>query len=65
MAVQMFYKFTSACVALAILQVRTKELIPEQLIVRHLLQIFSQNRFGRGSQAAQPIFFSETGQLVI
>ena len=35
MAVQIFYKFTSACVALAILQVRTKELIPEQLIVRH------------------------------
>ena len=35
MAVQFFYKFTSACVALAILQVRTKELIPEQLIVRH------------------------------
>jgi hypothetical protein len=66
LALQVWFIFTCACVALAILQVPnkrikfwTKDCLP---LITNIWIIFPQNRFG---WAWLPIYFSETGQLVI
>jgi hypothetical protein len=68
MAVQFFYKFTSACVSLAILQVwnqridsRTTDCSP---LITNIFKFPKQVRPGPPGRAAD-FSFSGTGQLVI